>query len=349
MTHNILFVDDEDNILKALRRALIDEKYNCFFANSGKEGLEIIKNTNIDVVISDMRMPEMDGLEFLGKVETISNNIVKIIQSGQADMYQLINVINTIDVFNFILKPWDVDMTLKPIINKAIQQADLLRENEELNIQLEMKLKELEIKHYRLQQLTASLDDSHSIIMSIANAIEAKDAETKGHVNRVAFLSQKIGERLALSQAELDLLKKGAILHDIGKIGIPDRILSKPGPLSNEEFDIMKTHTIVGEKIIKSLKSLENVRPIIRHHHEKLNGSGYPDGLIGSQIDIYTQIVAIVDIYDALTMDRPYRLAMTIEQAFSILEADAKKGLIDEDIVAILKIEVLENAHALAK
>lgn len=343
MTHNVLFVDDEDNILKALKRALIDEEYNCFFANSGKEGFEIVKSNNIDVVISDMRMPEMDGLNFLGQVEAYSPDIVKVIQSGQADMYQLINVINTIDVFSFVLKPWDVETTLKPVINKAIWQADLIKSNKDLRAQLEVKLKELEIKHFRLQKVTESLDDSTSIIMAIANTIEAKDASTNGHVNRVSDLSVRIGERLALSPKELDLLKKGSMLHDIGKIGIPDKILNKPGLLSNEEFEIMKTHTIIGEKIISSLKSLEAVRPIIRHHHEKLDGSGYPDGLDASQIDIYTEIVAIVDIYDALTMDRPYRQAMSEEQAFKILDTDVQKGLLDGAIVEMLKEEVSKN------
>lgn len=343
MSHSILFVDDEENILKSLKRALIDEKYECFFVNNAKEGLEIIKNNNINVVVSDMRMPEVDGLTFLKQVEMISSDIVKIIQSGQADMYQLIRVINTIDVFNFILKPWDVENTLKPIIKKAFQYSDLIKSNKELNKQLEHQLKELEIKHFRLQKLTESLEDSNSIIMTIANAVEAKDIVTNGHVNRVAYLSEKIGEKLALSSAEMDILKKGSMLHDIGKIGIPDQILNKPGPLTNEEFDIMKTHTVIGEKIIKSLKSFEKIRSIIRHHHEKLDGSGYPDGLDAGQIDIYTRIVAIVDIYDALTMDRPYRKAMSIEQAFSILEEDIKKGLLDSTIVGILKEIVYEN------
>lgn len=343
MTHNILFVDDEDNILKALKRALIDEKYNCFFANNAMAGLEIIKNTNIDVVVSDMRMPEIDGLNFLKQVESISPDIVKIIQSGQADMYQLISVINTINVFNFILKPWDVEMTLKPIINKAIQQSELIKSNKELKNQLEYQLKELEIKHFRLQKITSSLDDSNSIILTIANAVEAKDTSTNGHVNRVAYWSQRIGEKLALSNDEKELLRKGSILHDIGKIGIPDNILNKPGALTSEEFEIMKAHTVIGEKIIKSLKSFENIKSIIRHHHEKLNGSGYPDKLKDNQIDIYTRIVAIVDIYDALTMDRPYRKAMTSEQALSILQQDAENGLIDSAILGILKDEVLKN------
>lgn len=345
MTYNILFVDDEDNILKSLKRALIDEEYNCFFANNAQDGLEIMKNNSIDVVVSDMRMPGIDGLNFLKQVEAISPDIVKIIQSGQADMYQLIEVINTIDVFNFILKPWDVETTLKPIINKAIKQSKLIKVNKELNKQLANQLRELEIKHFRLQKVTSSLEDSNSIIMTIANAVEAKDIVTNGHVNRVAYLSQKIGERMELSPEEMDILTKGSMLHDIGKIGIPDSILNKPGALTNEEFDIMKTHTTIGEKIIKSLKSFENIKSIIRHHHEKLDGSGYPDGLKDSQIDIYTRIVAIVDIYDALTMDRPYRKAMSLEQAFSILDGDVQKGLLDSSIVEILKEEVAKNSN----
>lgn len=341
---NILFVDDEENILKAIRRALIDENYDCFFATSAKEGLEIIKNNEINVVVSDMRMPEVDGLTFLGQVEALFPDIVKIIQSGQADMYQLIEVINSINVFNFMLKPCDIETTLKPIINKAIKQFELIRTNKNLTSQLEEKLKELELKHFRLQKTTESLEDSNSIIMTIANAVEAKDIVTNGHVNRVADLSQRIGRKLELSNDEMDILTKGSMLHDIGKIGIPDVILNKPGALTDEEFAIMKTHTIIGEHIIQSLKSFDKIRSIIRHHHEKLDGSGYPDGLIGSQIDIYTRIVAIVDIYDALTMDRPYRKAMSQEQAFTILENDAQKGLLDFEILKILKEEVLSKA-----
>lgn len=337
---NILFVDDEEKVLKSLKRALICEKYKCFFADNANDGLEIVKKDKIDVVITDMRMPKVDGLQFLQQVEAFSPDIVKIIQSGQADMYQLIEVINTVDIFNFILKPWDINATLKPIIKKAVKQSRLIKSNKELNMQLANKLRELEIKHFKLQKATESLEDSTSIIMAIANTVEAKDSVTNGHVHRVSYWSQRLGVKLGLSQEQLELLKKGAALHDIGKIGIPDSILNKPEALTIEEFEVMKSHTIIGEKIISSLKSFANIKSIIRHHHEKLDGSGYPDGLKGDDIDVLTRIIAIVDIYDALTMDRPYRKAMSIEQAFLILEEDAKKGLIDASIVHILKEEV---------
>lgn len=340
MVYNILFVDDEENILKSLKRALIDEDYNCFFARNAKEGIDIIKNNRIEIVVSDMKMPEIDGINFLKQVESTAPEIVKIILSGEADMYQLIEVINTINVFSFMLKPWDVEITLKPTIERAIKQSKLIETNKELNRQLANQLRELEIKHFRLQKVTESLEDSDAIILTIANAVEAKDAVTNGHVNRVSYWARKLGGKLGLSQDELEFLKKGAVLHDIGKIGIPDNILNKPGALTKEEFDVMKTHTIVGEKIILSLKSFNDIKSIIRHHHEKLDGSGYPDGIKGSEIDVYTRIVAIVDIYDALIADRPYRKAMSKEQAFDILKNDAKKGLLDSDIVDILMDEV---------
>lgn len=345
MTHNILFVDDEVNVLKSIKRALIDEEYNCFFAENALDGIKIIKEEKINVVISDMRMPETDGISFLKQVESVCPQIIKIILSGQADMQQLVDLINTVDIFNFLLKPWDVEKTLKPVINKAIQQYEVITSNVEMKGQLENQLKDLEIKHFRLQKLTDSLEDSNSVIMTVANAVEAKDSVTNGHVNRVAYWSKKIGERLSFSAEEMEMLTRGAMLHDIGKIGVPDAILGKPGSLTKEEFDVMKQHTVIGEKIIKSLKSFENIKSIIRHHHEKLDGSGYPDGLTDKQIDIYTRIIAIVDIYDALISDRPYRKAMTKEEAFSILENETQKGLLDESIVILLKEEISKNAN----
>lgn len=344
MNYNILFVDDEEYILKYLEMSLIDENYNCFFANNAKEGLNIIEQNKIDIVVSDLRMPEIDGINFLKQVELVYPNIIKIILSGESDMHYLIKVINSIHVFSFILKSWDIESTLKPTINRAIEQSKLIEINKELNIQLANQLRELEIKHFRLQKVTESLEDSDAIILTIANAVEAKDAVTNGHVNRVSYWARKLGERLGLSSEELEFLKKGAILHDIGKIGIPDNILNKPGALTKEEFDIMKTHTIIGEKIIQSLKSFNDIKSIIRHHHEKLDGSGYPDGLKDSEIDIYTRIVAIVDIYDALIEDRPYRKAMSKEQAFGILKSDAQRGLLDSQIINILIDEVEKSS-----
>ena len=161
----VLFVDGEVNVLNAIRRAVQEEEYESLFAKSGKEALDLLAAGDIAVLVTDMRMPEIDGLEFLKQVEEISPDTIKIIQSGQSDMYQLINVINSIDVFNFILKPWSVEDSLKPVINKAISQYELIRANKEMQIQLEKQFRELEIKHFRLQKVTevdqvVDLDDA---------------------------------------------------------------------------------------------------------------------------------------------------------------------------------------------
>lgn len=196
--------------------------------------------------------------------------------------------------------------------------------------------KELELKHFRLQMLSESLENSDSIVIAVANAVEAKDKLTKGHISRVSYFAEQIGIFFGLTEKELETLKKGAILHDIGKIGTPDDILNKPGPLTDEEFEIMKLHPVDGWKILKSLKSFTQVAKIVRHHHEKLDGTGYPDGLKASEIDLFTRIVAIVDIYDALIAKRPYREALSREQALDIIFKDVDKGKLDRAVANAL-------------
>lgn len=196
--------------------------------------------------------------------------------------------------------------------------------------------KELELKHFRLQMLSESLENSDSIVVAVANSVEAKDKLTKGHISRVAYFAEKIGRRLNMTEKELETLKKGAILHDIGKIGTPDHILNKPGPLNEEEFEIMKQHPTDGWKILKSMKTFQNVANIVKYHHEKLDGSGYPDGLTGKDIDIYTRIVAIVDIYDALISERPYRKPLSREEALSLIFKDVQTGKLDKEVANAL-------------
>jgi len=213
------------------------------------------------------------------------------------------------------------------------------------NITEEKELyKRLEQKHFKLKLLTESLERADSIVISVANAVEAKDKMTKGHVSRVSYYSEKIGQYFNLSESELETLKRGAILHDIGKIGTPDSILNKPGPLTPEEFEIMKRHPVDGYKILSSLKSFKDIASIVRHHHEKLDGSGYPDGLKGDEIDLLTRIVAIIDIYDALIAERSYKKAFTREQALEIIFKDVEAGKLDRDVALALEKVTAESS-----
>jgi len=176
----------------------------------------------------------------------------------------------------------------------------------------------LRIKHY-----TADLDSAESVILSLALTVEARDAYTVGHCQRLARYATALGEALALAPEELAALHRGAYLHDVGKIAVPDAILQKPARLTADEYELIKQHTVVGERLCGSLRSLALVRPIVRHHHERGDGSGYPDGLADGDIPLLAEIVAIVDTFDAVTTTRPYRAARSVDAAFAELRQDA--------------------------
>jgi putative two-component system response regulator len=184
-----------------------------------------------------------------------------------------------------------------------------------------------------VKRYTDQLDSAEAIILSLARTIEARDSYTQGHCERLALYSTALGRALALSSDELAALYRGAFLHDIGKVGIPDAVLLKPGRLTPEEYDVMKRHTIIGDELCGNLASLQPVRPIVRHHHERLDGSGYPDGLVGNQIPVLTQIVSLVDTYDAITTTRPYQAARPREVAYAELALEVERGWRSAEIV----------------
>jgi putative two-component system response regulator len=170
--------------------------------------------------------------------------------------------------------------------------------------------------------------------MSLALTVEARDQSTEGHCQRLAHSAVALGSRLGLPSEDVSALQRGGVLHDIGKIGIPDAILLKPGRLTPEEFTQMKTHTVIGDRLCSQLRLLEKVRPIVRHHHERLDGSGYPDGLCGDAVPLLAQIVGVVDVYDALTTNRPYRGALSAEHALEELVAEVQRGWRDAALVS---------------
>lgn len=191
----------------------------------------------------------------------------------------------------------------------------------------------------RVKTLNDHLDNAESIVFSLARIIEAKDVFTMGHADRVSKYSVALGKLMNRSEEELEILGRGGLLHDVGKVAIPDSILLKPGQLTSEEFEIMKSHAMVGYTICERLRSAKDALPLIRHHHEKLNGEGYPDGLKGQEIPILVRIVTIVDIYDALTSRRSYKDAWSNERTFKVMHEEVKKGWWDGDV-----LEVWEDA-----
>jgi putative two-component system response regulator len=194
----------------------------------------------------------------------------------------------------------------------------------------------------RLKRYTDELDSAESVILSLALTVEARDATTDGHCQRLARYAASLGREIGVPDEEIPALAKGGFLHDIGKVGIPDAVLLKPTALTPEEFELMKQHAVIGDRLCGELRSLRHVRPIVRHHHERLDGSGYPDGLRGSAIPLSAQIMGVVDVFDALSSARPYKSAFPAWRAVEELTAEARRGLHDRALVDAL-VRVAES------
>jgi putative two-component system response regulator len=194
----------------------------------------------------------------------------------------------------------------------------------------------------RMKEFTDELENAETVLFSLALSIEAKDPNTEGHCERLSEVSEALAKRLNLPVELRVALRRAGMVHDVGKVAVPEHILLKAGPLTDEEWKVMKQHPIVGERICRPLKSFRLVLPIIRHHHEKLDGSGYPDGLKGEQIPLVARVLQITDVYDALTTDRPYRKAMLPQKAFAVMREEVKRGWWDGSLVNELEALVLE-------
>ncbi|MFA6988981.1 MAG: HD domain-containing phosphohydrolase [Candidatus Gastranaerophilaceae bacterium] len=296
--HTILIVDDEINNLQLLNRTLRGE-YNILTASNRQEAFELIKENNakISLIISDQRMPVMNGTELFTKIVDKYPNIIKMLLTGHSDMETLVESINECDLFQYILKPFDPD-DLKIIVKNGIEIYDLTNSKKAL-------LKELKELFY-------------TTIKSIASALDAKDTYTHGHSMRVTLYSLILANQIETkTETFLEEIETAGLLHDIGKIGVPESILCKPGKLTDEEFEIMKSHPEQGKKMLNGIKKLNAVAEWLNTHHERWDGKGYPNRIKGDSIPLTARIIAIADTYDAMTSSRSYRKALSHEIAFS--------------------------------
>jgi putative two-component system response regulator len=199
----------------------------------------------------------------------------------------------------------------------------------------------------RVKSYTDDLDSAESVIVSLALTIEARDPTTDGHCQRLAQYAAALGQALKLDEGDCCALTRGGFLHDVGKVGVPDAVLLKPGRLTPAETTLMRQHTIIGDRLCGELRALKRVRPIVRHHHERLDGSGYPDGLRGDAIPLLAQLVGIVDVFDALITDRPYRCALPVAVAAAELTADVARGWRRSDLVRAFLDQVAPSLTAI--
>lgn len=312
----ILVVDDLPENIDLIENVFLGQPYEFLRASNGREALNVVKDNSPDLILLDVVMPEMNGFEVCERLKSDrATRLIPIIMvTGLEDSESKIRGIN-MGVDDFVSKPIN-------IYELKARVASLLK----------------------LKEYTDQLESAERIIFSLALAVEAKDNYTRGHCNRLANYGAMLGQRIGLSEGEIRTIRRGGILHDIGKLAISDSILQKPGPLSEHEFDEIKSHPEAGERICRPLKTLEDVLPVIRHHQERYDGSGYPDGLKGDAIPITARVVAMVDSYDALTTDRPYRKALRGEDAMDVLYAETSEGLWDQNIFTEFK-ELLKTRN----
>ncbi len=293
----VLIVDDEDNNIQLLKRTF-RSKYNLLTANNGLQALEVVKQygDKISLIVSDQKMPVMEGTEFLKKVRETNPQIIKILLTGHVGTDILVSAINDCDLFQYILKPFDLE-ELQMAVDKGIEKYEMASNNK-------LYYKELRELFYKT-------------IRAISNALDTRDSYTNGHSLRVTLYSMILAKELNLDSEYMEDIEIAGLLHDIGKIAMPKSILCKNGKLTDEEFVVMKSHPVVGEKIVVNIKKLQIISEWVKSHHEKWNGTGYPDGLKGEEIPLAGRIIAIADTYDAMTSTRPYRTALSHETAIN--------------------------------
>jgi len=318
----ILVVDDEQVNLELISAVFSDNpNILVFTATDGSEALEFLKERIPDVIVLDIRMPKVSGLEVLNflKSNPTTTSIPVIILSG--DEQEKKKALNQ-GASDFVSKPFDAEELKLRIINnlKAKKYGDLIRDiNEALQKEVMKKTKDIR------NALQLAKEAEYEMVVKLGMISEFRDSETGQHIRRISYYAKLLAQLYGLSEEEQNLIFYAAPLHDVGKIGIPDNILKKPGPLTPEEFEIIKLHTTIGAKILESdprFVTLKAGKIIAEQHHEKWNGTGYPYGLKGEDIHIYARIVAICDVFDAMTSDRVYRPAFSIEQSLDIM----KKG-----------------------
>ncbi|HOW26960.1 MAG TPA: response regulator [Elusimicrobiota bacterium] len=303
----ILIADDDRSAQEILENLLVNRGYKVICARDGREALSLVSADTIDLCVLDIDMPHMSGIDLCQHIKNDKKTqfIPVIMVTGLAPEQEKIRALET-GCDDFITKP--------------VQAAELLA-----------RLKSL----LHLKAMTDALEDAESILFTLARTIEAKDRYTLGHADRVARFAVSLGRELGYPEEKLELLHKGGILHDIGKLGVPDAILQKEAALDKEEWETMRKHPVMGFEICQRLKGIKEIIPIIRNHHERLDGTGYPDGLKAANIMDTVRIVSIVDIYDALTTRRSYKVAFSQEKAFQMMKEEVERGWWDKTILKV--------------
>jgi putative two-component system response regulator len=313
----VLVVDDIEANRNLVTALLTRDGYDIEAVADGPAALESVQRDPPDLILLDVMMPGPTGFDICRvlKADAVTRLIPIILITALQQSDDRVQGFDA-GADDFISKPFNAH-------------------------ELRARVRSL----IRIKRYTDDLDSAQSVILSLALTIEARDRYTEGHCERLARYASMLGRRINLGEDDIAILERGGYLHDIGKVGIPDAILLKPDRLTPAEHAIMQQHAAIGDRLCGELRSLRQVRPIIRHHHERRDGSGYPDRLQGDAIPLFAQIIAIVDVFDALTTARPYKAAVAVHLACAQLMAEADRGLHRRDLVEAFVAIASEREH----
>jgi response regulator RpfG family c-di-GMP phosphodiesterase len=310
-TGPVLIVDDDRHIREMLRDVFVARGFDCLLATNGREALDVFEKTRPPLTVTDVKMPVMDGLQFLKHARAVDADAVVLVLTGVGDVRTAVDSL-TGGAHDFILKPVN-PAELIHAAERALDHRQLLIERREHQAMLERRVAEATRD---LEQALGRLEDTYrTTLEALGSAIDTRDVGTHDHSRRVRGYSLAIARAHGMPESSLRDLEHGVLLHDIGKIGIPDAILLKAGPLTPAEWKIMRRHPDIGRQLVEKIPFLQGAVPVVYHHHERWDGTGYPLGLAREAIPVGARIFAIADAFDAMTFDRPYSRAIALEAA----------------------------------
>lgn len=322
VSHNpgrrLLIVDDELSVREILAEGLASFGYETLMAANAEEAFGIVRRDSINLVLSDIEMPGENGVELLRRIKNFNADLDVIMVTGVVDAQTAIDSIRQ-GASDYLTKPFNLE-EVQIVVDRTLEKRRLILENRAYQEHLEelvtLRTQELVEKKKQVEKLYQELQESYeSTLQALVTALDFRDNETQGHSFRVVEYAVMVAKRMGVRESELTWIRRGAILHDVGKIGIADAILRKPGKLNDEEWAEMRKHPSMGYRMLQDIHFLKPALDIVLSHQERFDRSGYPQGLAGDQIPLGARIFAVVDTFDAMTSDRPYRAALSIEDA----------------------------------